>query len=271
LAFSDLAVTVSPTHARELQTPQGGFGLHGMFAARGDRLVGILNGIEEEEWNPATDPSLVANYTAAALSGKRRCKAALQRACGLPERPDAPLFGMSARLVAQKGLDLVLGADLLATPDAQFVFLGTGEHRYHTLLTDLAAAAPDRVAVEFAFTDVREHRLLAGADMLLMPSLYEPCGLTQLRAQRYGAVPVARAVGGLVDSIRDGETGFLFDEYAPAALRQAVLRAVSWYSDRVTWRSMMRQAMAQAFGWKRSAAQYSDLYRRARTARPIAA
>jgi starch synthase len=271
LAFSDIAVTVSPTHARELRTPEGGFGLHETVTAMGARLVGILNGIDEELWNPARDPLLTATYSAAAISGKRRCKAALQHAYGLPERPHAPLIVMSARLVAQKGLDLVLGADLLATPDAQFVFLGAGEHRYQTLLADLAAAAPDRVAVEFAFTDALEHRLLAGADALLMPSLYEPCGLTQMRAQRYGAVPVARAVGGLVDSIRDEETGFLFDEYTPAALHQAVRRAVTRYAERPSWRSLMRRAMTQHFGWERSAVQYLDLYHRALTARSIAA
>jgi starch synthase len=271
LAFSDVAVTVSPTHARELRTPEGGFGLHEMFTGMGDRLVGILNGIDEERWNPATDEALVAGYSRAALSGKRLCKASLQRAYGLPEQARAPLFGMSARLVAQKGIDLILGADLLATPEAQFVFLGAGEHRYQAMLAALAAAAPDRVAVEFAFTDVLEHRLLGGADALLMPSLYEPCGLTQLRAQRYGAIPVARAVGGLVDSIRDGETGLLFDEYTPAALSYAVRRAVDCYADRTTWRAMMRRAMAQPFGWERSAAQYLDVYHRAVTVRSIAA
>jgi starch synthase len=271
LAFSDVAVTVSPTHARELCTAEGGFGLHEMFTAMGDRLVGILNGIDEEQWNPATDDALVTSYSRAALSGKRQCKAALQRAYGLPERADVPLFGMSARLVAQKGIDLILGADLLTLPDAQFVFLGSGEHRYHALLADLAAAAPDRMAVEFAFTDVLEHRLLGGADALLMPSLYEPCGLTQMRAQRYGALPVARAVGGLVDSIDDGKTGFLFDAYTPAALREAMRRAVTCYTERAPWRAMMRRAMAQPFGWERSAAQYLDLYRRALTARSIAA
>src|SRR5213593_240790 len=133
---------------------------------------------------------------------------------------------MSARMVAQKGLDLILGADLLYIPNAQFIFLGAGEHRYHEALGNLAAAAPDRMAVEFMFTDHLEHRLLAGADALLMPSLYEPCGLTQMRAKRYGAVPVARRVGGLSDSIVDGITGFLFDEYSPAALAQAIRRAI---------------------------------------------
>src|SRR4029077_9009085 len=159
-----------------------------------------------------------ANYSSEDLAGKRRCKAALQRAYGLAQRVHTPLFGMSARMVSQKGLDLVLGADLLGASDTQFIFLGAGEHRYHEALGNLAAEAPDRVAVEFMFTDHLGHRLLPGADALLMPSLYEPCGLTQMRAQRYGAAPVARRVGGLSDSISDGETGFLFDEYTPAAL-----------------------------------------------------
>ena len=262
LAFSDVAVTVSPTHAQELRTPEGGFGLHDSFIAKGDRLVGILNGIDPILWNPATDPEIDANYSTDDLAGKKRCKAALQKAYGLTPG-QAPLFGMSARMVAQKGLDLILGADLLETTDAQFIFLGAGEHRYHQALGDLAAAAPDRVAVEFAFTDHVEHRLLAGADALLMPSQYEPCGLTQMRAQHYGTVPVARRVGGLTDSITDGVTGFLFDEYTPAGLEQAIGRAVEAYADRTTWRKLVRAAMARQFGWDRSAEQYMALYRRA--------
>ncbi len=269
LAFSDLAVTVSPTHAKELCTPEGGFGLHDTFIALGDRLTGILNGIDPGLWNPETDPNITANYSGDDLAGKRRCKAALQRAYGLPQRANAPLFGMSARMVAQKGLDLVLGADLPAIADAQFIFLGAGEHRYHEALGDLAAAVPDRVAVEFMFTDHLEHRLLAGADGLLMPSLYEPCGLTQMRAQRYGTIPVARRVGGLTDSITDGGTGFLFDEYTPAALEQALRRAVECHADRTAWRKVVRAAMAQSFGWDRSADQYLALYQRALAVRPV--
>ena len=262
LAYSDVAVTVSPTHARELCTPEGGFGLHDMFVGLGDRLAGILNGIDPVLWNPETDREIEATFSSEDLAGKRRCKAALQKAYGLASG-NAPLFGMSARMVAQKGLDLILGADLLATSDAQFIFLGAGEHRYHEALGDLAAAAPDRVAVEFAFTDHVEHRLLAGADALLMPSQYEPCGLTQMRAQHYGAVPVARRVGGLTDSITDGVTGFLFDEYTPAGLEQAIGRAVEAYGDRAVWRKLVRAAMARSFGWDRSAEQYLALYRRA--------
>src|SRR6266699_150406 len=238
LAFSDVAVTVSPTHARELRTPDGGFGLHDTFIGLGDRLAGILNGIDPDLWNPEADREITDTYSVDDLSGKRRCKAALQKAYGLVQRAGghAPLFAMSARMVAQKGLDLILGADLLSIPDAQFIFLGAGEHRYHEALGNLAAAAPDRLAVEFMFTDHLEHCLLAGADALLMPSLYEPCGLTQMRAQHYGTVPIARRVGGLTDSVVDGVTGFLFDEYAPAALAQAVGRAVDAYADRTAWR-----------------------------------
>ncbi len=267
LAFADRVVTVSPTHARELCTAEGGFGLHDTFTALGDRVVGILNGIDAALWNPQTDPDVTANYSADDLAGKRRCKAALQRAVGLPQRSGTPLLAMSARFVPQKGLDLILAADLLSGSDAQFVFLGTGEQRYHSALTALAAVAPDRVAVEFGFTDRLEHQLLAGADLLLMPSLYEPCGLTQMRAQRYGTIPVARHVGGLVDSINHGATGFLFEEYAPAALEGTLRQAIERYGHASAWRAMVRRAMDQPCGWERPVVQYLEVYRRALTAR----
>jgi starch synthase len=170
---------------------------------------------------------------------------------------------MSARLVAQKGLDIVLGADLQLWGDGQFAFLGAGERRYQRVLAELALAAPDRIAVEFNFTDRQEHRLLAGADGLLMPSLYEPCGLTQMRAQRYGTIPVARRVGGLADSIADDVTGVLFDEYSPAGLTAALDRATRSYRRPATWRALVRRAMAQQFGWDVSTARYLEVYRRA--------
>jgi len=263
LAYSDVAVTVSPTHAKELRTPEGGFGLHDTFISMGERMGGILNGIDPVLWNPTTDAEITGNYSRDDLAGKRRCKAALQKEYGLAVEPNTPLFGMSARMVSQKGLDLVLGADLVGTTDAQFIFLGAGEHRYHEALANIAASAPDRVAVEFIFTDHIEHRLLAGADALLMPSQYEPCGLTQMRAQHYGAVPVARRVGGLSDSIEDGVTGFLFDAYEPAALAEAIRRAVDAYADRTAWKKLVREAMNRQFGWDRSAEHYHALYRRA--------
>ena len=264
LAYADYVGTVSPTHAFELRTPAGGFGLHDSFIALGDRLVGILNGIDLDIWNPEEDPVLPARYTADDLSGKRACKRDLQERIGLPVRDDVPLFAMAARLVQQKGFDLIVGDGLLyRMPEAQFVFVGEGEERYRRLLGEAAQQMPDRVAVRFEFTEEREHRLLAGADSLLMPSLYEPCGLTQMRAQRYGALPVVRRVGGLSDTVEDQVTGFVFDEYTSAGLERALRRALTLYQDREAWEEHMRAAMARDFGWARSAERYLEVYRKA--------
>ena len=263
LTLADLVTTVSPTHARELRTALGGFGLHETFQGLGDRLVGVLNGIEPDIWDPATDPYIAACYSADDLSGKARCKTALQRAYGLPVHARTPLVGMCARLVGQKGFDLILAGALRSLSEAQFVFVGQGEAGYARALTELAAAAPDRIAVHVGFTNAREHRLLAGADLLLMPSLYEPCGLTQMRAQRYGAIPVARRVGGLADTIEDAVTGFLFADYSPGALEWALGRALGGYRDPTAWAGHMRAAMSRSFGWERSAAQYAAVYTRA--------
>ena len=267
LAFTDFATTVSPTHAHELRTEVGGFGLHDTFIGLKDRFVGILNGIDADLWNPASDSHIPRTYSAQNLRGKEQCKAALQEAYRLPPQPRTPLLGMSARLVSQKGLDLILGAHFLWAADAQFVFLGQGEGRYETALREIAEAVPDRVAVETDFTDEREHRLLAGADILLMPSLYEPCGLTQMRAQRYGALPVGRRVGGLADTILDQETGFLFDDYTPAALELAVRRALALYEEREAWKRHMRDAMARDFSWSGSVTRYLEVYQRAMSRR----
>jgi starch synthase len=263
LAFTDYVTTVSPTQARELRTPGGGFGLHEMFTWLGERLVGILNGIDQHLWDPATDNQITAQYSADRLEGKRRCKAALQRSFGLPQRRRAPLFGMTGRLVTQKGLDLILQATTLLARDAQFVFLGSGEKQYEQALVELASAAPDRIGVQLDFTDRLEHRLMAGADIFLMPSLYEPCGLTQMRAQRYGAPPIVRRVGGLADTVDDGVTGFSFDPYTPAAFEEAGLRALACFAEPSRWHGMMRRGMARDFSWERSVATYLDVYRRA--------
>ena len=173
---------------------------------------------------------------------------------------------MTARLVSQKGLDLILGDPGYFALDAQFIFLGAGEPRYEEALTELAARAPSRIAVELNFTEALEHLLLAGADMCLMPSQYEPCGLTQMRAQRYGTIPVARRVGGLADTIEDGVTGFLFDDYTAGDFMRAAMRAVDQYQEQPAWRAMMREAMSRDFGWERSAARYLQVYRRVVTA-----
>ena len=263
LVFTDFVTTVSPTQAAELRTAGGGFGLHHNFMWLGDRLVGVLNGIDQREWDPSTDTQITARYSADHLEGKRRCKAALQRSFGLPQRRKTPLFGMTGRLVTQKGLDLILGARDLLASDAQFVFLGSGEQRYEQALVELAASAPNRIGVQLDFTDRLEHRLMAGADIFLMPSLYEPCGLTQMRSQRYGAPPVVRDVGGLRDTVKDGVTGFSFDSYTAEAFSEAALRALACYADPPRWQAMMRAGMARDFSWERSVVEYLDVYRRA--------
>jgi starch synthase len=263
LAFADFVTTVSPTQAEELRTPGGGFGLHDVFISLGERLVGVLNGIDRRAWDPANDPQITAQYSAENLEGKRRCKAALQRSFGLPQRRKVPLFGMTGRMVTQKGLDLILQSSDLLAMDAQFVFLGSGEAKYEAALVDLASSAPDRIGVQLDFTDRLEHRLMAGADLFLMPSLYEPCGLTQMRAQRYGSPPIVRHVGGLADTVEDEVTGFAFDPYTPDAFQEATFRALDTFRHPTRWHAVMRQGMARDFSWERSVATYLDVYRRA--------
>ena len=263
LTFCDCAVTVSPNHARELRTDGGGFGLQEVYRWMGDRFSGITNGIDQHDWDPGTDAHISANYSREELEGKGRCKAALQRTFGLPQRKKVPIFAMAARLVTQKGLAIILRSHRVQTLDAQFIFLGSGEPRFEEALNRLAARRPRNVAVQFAFTDVLEHRLIAGADALLMPSQYEPCGLTQMRAQRYGTLPIARRVGGLADTVADDVTGFLFDDFHGAALDWAIDRSLARYADAGAWTKRMRAAMARDFDWTRSAEQYGQLYRRA--------
>jgi starch synthase len=263
LVYSDFVGTVSRTHAHELRTPVGGFGLHDAFISLGDRLVGIRNGIDLSVWDPAKDPDIPAHYNRDDLAGKAKCKADLQKAVGLPIDSTVPLFGMTARLVAQKGFDIILGDGLLNRLPAQFIFLGEGDRRYRDALARVANELPDRVVAVFDFTEEREHRLLAGADLLLMPSLYEPCGLTQMRAQVYGALPVVRRVGGLADTVEDQVTGFAFDEYSPAGLERAIRRAIATFEDKEAWREHQMEAMSRDFGWKESSDRYVTIYRRA--------
>ena len=260
MSLADAVVTVSPTHADELRTEAGGFGLHDAFRELGGRFVGIVNGIDQDEWDPTTDTQIAARYSRDDLAGKATCKASLQRLFGLPRRARTPLVGMSARMVYQKGLDLIFGSGFL-TLDAQFVFLGAGEARYERALLDLARRVPDRLGVQLNFTDRLEHRLLAGADFCLMPSMYEPCGLTQMRAQRYGTLPLARRVGGLADTIEDGVTGFLFDDYTSDDFLHGTARAVQAYRAPSTFARMQRDAMGRDFGWEQAEARYRDVYR----------
>jgi starch synthase len=269
LRYADMVTTVSPTHAFELLTDVGGFGLQHSFRRLGDRLVGIRNGIDVKEWDPSHDPPIAARFSADDMSGKARCKAALQESWGLPRRPDIPVFGMSARLVAQKGLDQIVASQSLRLLDAQFLFLGAGEAQFENALRELQTRFPQRVVVNTAFTDALEHQLLAGADFLVMPSLYEPCGLTQMRAQLYGALPVARRVGGLADTIEDGVTGILYEAYSPEAFDHAIQRAVTLYQDRSWFTELARGAMRKDFSWRQPAEAYAAVYRRAQAARTI--
>jgi starch synthase len=260
MAFADAVATVSATHANELRTPDGGFGLHEAFSSLGGRFVGITNGIDQREWDPTHDPDIAATYSANALAGKTECKTALQRLFGLPVRPQVPVFAMAARMVYQKGLDLILGSGFLEL-DAQYVFLGSGEPRYERALRDLALRFPDRVGVQLTFTDRLEHRVLSGADLCLMPSMYEPCGLTQMRAQRYGTLPLARRVGGLADTVADGVTGFLFDDYSSRDFLEGTTRAIVAFRNPPQWTQMQRMAMGRDFGWEAAERKYEQVYR----------
>jgi starch synthase len=267
LVFADALTTVSPTYAREILTPEGGVGLDPVLRQRRDRLHGILNGIDVSEWDPATDPHLPAHYTASALAGKARCKAALQRELGLPVRAGVPLIAMVSRLADQKGVDLVVAAlgELLAR-DLQLALLGSGERSYEDALSTAARDRPDRMAVRIGFDEPLAHRMEAGADAFLMPSRFEPCGLNQMYSLRYGTVPVVRAVGGLEDTIEDYDgwrsgTGFKFRDYTPGALLLAVRRALDAFRDGRAWRGLVQRGMAQDFSWDRSAASYEALYR----------
>ena len=263
LAFCDYAVTVSPSHAEELRTVAGGFGLHAMFTSMGDRFQGITNGIDVDKWNPETDTEIAANFSRTDTSNKAKCKAALQQTFGLPQRTDVPIIGMCGRLVKQKGFDIILASRAIRALDAQWVFLGQGEERYKSILREYEQARPGHVSAEFKFTDKVEHRLIAGSDLLLMPSEYEPCGLTQMRAQRYGALVIGRRVGGITDTVHDDATGFLFDEFTANAFDSAVGRSLQRYYDREAWRPRMYEAMGRDFAWDSSAARYIQLYRRA--------
>jgi starch synthase len=267
MTFADAVTTVSPTHADELRTADGGFGIHDSFQLKGDRFVGILNGIDQTRWDPATDADITARYSREDLHDKALCRTALQRSLGLDVPNDVPIFVMTARLVQQKGLDLILDNPWLFNADAQWVFVGNGDPRFVNGLRAIAARKPGSVVMDTDFADAKEHRLMAGGDVLLMPCMYEPCGLTQMRAQRYGTVPLVRRVGGLADTVHDGVTGFVFTDFSVASFAEAVARVIVAYRDQAQWTRMMRDGMARDFGWERSEERYRDLYRTVLSAR----
>jgi len=263
IAFADALGTVSPTYAREIQTPEYGFGLDGALRARAGVLTGILNGVDYREWDPETDPLIPAHYSADNIGGKRVCKEHLLREFGLPgEAIDRPLLGIVSRFTRQKGADLLAEmASRMVAENAYLVALGTGDPEYEAFFRGLMAEYPERIAVRIGFDNPLAHRIEAGADIFLMPSYYEPSGLNQMYSLRYGTVPVVRATGGLDDTIEDG-TGFKFAEYSGVALLGAVQAAIRAFADPEGWRQIMRRGMKKDFSWNVSAAAYAALYRR---------
>ena len=273
IVFSRVVTTVSPRYAEEIQTEEFGCGLDGVLRGRGADLLGILNGIDYDEWNPANDPYVGAPYDAAHLQGKRVAKRQLLETLGLPsgERDlERPVVGMVSRLVDQKGFDLIAqSADGLLHMDAAYVLLGNGERRYEELWQSLAAAHPNRIAVRIGFNEALAHQIEAGADLFLMPSRFEPCGLNQMYSLRYGTVPVVRAVGGLFDTVQNVDlstgtgTGFTFRPYTPAALVETLRQAIRTYHDRDAWRRIQAAGMALDLSWDNSARRYVEVYERA--------
>ena len=255
--------TVSPTYAREIQAAELGCGLDGVLRERRAVLSGILNGIDTETWNPASDSYIAQGYDASSLDRKAINKAALQRRLNLEVTEELPLLGFIGRLTGQKGADLVAAAanELAALP-AQLAVLGRGEREIESALATAAARHPGRVAVATGFDEALAHLIEAGADIFLMPSRFEPCGLNQMYSQRYGTPPVARATGGLVDTIGDGATGFLFERAEPAALAAAARRAIGAWREPSRWRELQRAGMGRDFSWPAAARRYAELYSR---------
>lgn len=272
IVFSDLLNTVSPTYAREIQTPYFGCGLQGVLGERRDRLFGIVNGVDYQVWDPATDAVLEQRYDVeSVVEGKARCKAALQGHFQLPVEPRRPLLGMVARLVEQKGVDLVIkAAEVFLQQETQLVVLGEGDPIYHRMLTALRDRFPGRVGLRIGFDEALAHRIEAGADLFLMPSLFEPSGLNQLYSMKYGAVPVVRATGGLADTVVDctpeslqagTATGFAFVAPQHEALLATLQRALEMYQRRPEqFLTLVRAGMRQDWSWDRSAAEYEKLY-----------
>ena len=263
IVLSDALNTVSPRYAQEIQTPEYGFGMDGLLRNRGADLTGILNGVDYAEWNPETDKLIPANYAAKNLDGKAVCKRELLKEFGLPsEDLETPVIGIVSRFADQKGFDLIAHAAYeLAALDMKLVVLGTGDPAYENLFRALAWHNPYKISARIAYDNRVAHLIEAGADMFLMPSRYEPCGLNQIYSLRYGTIPLVRATGGLDDTIGEG-TGFKFWDYSGYSMLQMIRYALAQYQDREAWTGMMRRAMAEDFSWDVSARRYSELYRK---------
>jgi len=270
LVYADRITTVSPSYAREILTPEQGVGLDGLLRHRADDLSGILNGIDSRIWNPATDTHLTAQFDRTDLSGKAANKTALQKALGLSPDPAVPVIGFIGRLVEQKGVDLVLGAlPTIIDSGAQLVVLGSGDTLFEEALEEAAQRNPGTVSVTLGYDENLAHRIEAGADLFLMPSRFEPCGLNQMYSQIYGTLPIVRAVGGLRDTVVDlagdldnigNATGFTFQEPTAVALSGAIERALDLYPNKALWRQVQDNGMSRDFSWLNSARAYQALY-----------
>ncbi len=272
LVYADHITTVSPSYAKEIQTDELGFGLQGLLSRRHDVLTGILNGIDTTEWNPATDPHLSQPYDASSISGKSANKLALQQRMGLHIAPEVPLFGLVSRFADQKGLDVILeiAPQLIALP-AQLVLLGSGDAEMQRAALALSHQYSGQISTYVGFDESLAHLIEAGADIFLMPSRFEPCGLNQLYSQRYGTPPIVHATGGLIDTVvdcnntslaRGDASGFVFDKMDVADLLAASRRALTVYHDKKSWRALQQNCMSKDFGWDQSAAAYRDIYSR---------
>jgi starch synthase len=271
IVFSRAITTVSPRYAQEIQTPEYGFGFDGILRSRSDDLVGILNGIDYDQWDPARDPHLPEPFDAVHMEGKQAARRALLETFGLPADPQGsrPIVGMISRLVDQKGFDLLAElSDELPRLNASFVLLGSGERRYEDLWLALASRHPDRVGVRIGFDEPLAHRIEAGADVFLMPSRFEPCGLNQMYSLRYGTPPLVRATGGLYDTVKNFDertgtgTGFTFEKYSSQALLGTLQWALQTYANRAVWRRIQAAGMRQDVSWDASAREYVKVYER---------
>jgi starch synthase len=269
IVFSDAISTVSPQYSKEIQTPEFGDRFEGLLRMRNHRLFGILNGVDYEEWNPEHDSSIAKNYSASDLTGKADCKRQLLRSFGLPDAGNRPVIGCISRLSDQKGCDLVLDiAWHMLDRGVMFVLLGSGADFFEKRFQALRDARPEQVGVYFGFSNHLAHQVEAGADMFLMPSRFEPCGLNQMYSLRYGTAPIVRAVGGLEDTVQNFDrstgrgNGFKFYEYNSIRLLEKIYEALLIYADHQSWRTLQRNAMSADFSWNVSARHYIDLYER---------
>ena len=277
LIYSDFLTTVSRKYAEEIRTPEYGYGLDGVARGRGDRLVGILNGVDYSAWSPEKDKLIAVKYSSKDLTGKQLCKQELLQLFELPhDHVSRPILGIVSRFADQKGFDLIAEkAYELMREDLVLVVLGTGEQRYESLFLALASAFPGRVGVKVAYDNTLAHKVEAGADMFLMPSRYEPCGLNQIYSLKYGTVPIVRATGGLDDTIEPFDlehgtgTGFKFHDYNGGAMMWAIKQALHHYSDERIWKRIQLNGMAKDFSWKVSASEYAKLYHAARASRGL--